>query len=71
MVDGWRVESVRANFAFQAVAVPAGKHLINRNYMPASFVLGSAISLTAVVFLILVAVIRKSIKIPDEIVEPA
>lgn len=71
IIDGWRVDSVRANFAFQAVAVPAGKHIIDRSYMPASFVLGTAISLSALVFLILAAVIKKSVKVPNEIAEPA
>lgn len=71
IIDGWRVDSVRANYAFQAVAVPAGKHLIERKYRPGSFVLGSAISLIAVVFLFIAVVIKKTIKVPNEISAPA
>lgn len=67
IVDGWRVEPVRANFAFQAVAVPAGKHQIDRTYWPGSFVIGSAISLTALVFLSIGCAIRKTSKVPNEL----
>lgn len=71
IIDGWRIDSVRANFAFQAVAVPAGKHSIDRIYRPGSFILGSIISLTGLVFLIIAVAFRKTIKISDEFVAPA
>jgi hypothetical protein len=70
-VDGWTVNAVRANFAFQAVAVPAGKHEVNRSYMPASFVVGSAISLIAFVSLTVASVTKKTINVTSEIAEPA
>jgi Bacterial membrane protein YfhO len=69
-IDGWTVNAVRANFAFQAVAVPAGKHQVDRIYRPASFVIGSAISLITLVSLALTSVTKKTIRVPNEIAEP-
>jgi hypothetical protein len=69
-IDGWTVNAVRANFAFQAVAVPAGKHRVDRIYRPASFVIGSAISLISLVSLALTSVTKKTIRVPNEIAEP-
>ena len=43
-VDGRRVNAVRADLAFTAVAVPAGEHLVELRYEASSFYLGSAIS---------------------------
>lgn len=70
IIDGWSVNAVRANFAFQAVAVPAGKHQVDRIYRPASFIIGSAISLITLVSLALTSVIKKTIRVPNEIAEP-
>ena len=43
-VDGRRVNAVRADLAFTAVAVPAGEHLVELRYEASSFYLGSALS---------------------------
>ncbi len=70
-IDGWTVQAVRANFAFSAVAVPAGKHQVDRIYRPASFRVGCAISFIALTSLTLTSVIKKTIKLPNEIIAPA
>jgi hypothetical protein len=44
-MDNMRVQILRANYAFQAVAVPAGHHVVVVEYRPRSFELGLWISL--------------------------
>lgn len=39
-IDGKQVPILRADFAFRAIAVPAGNHLITFSYQPLSFYLG-------------------------------
>jgi membrane protein YfhO len=46
-IDGAAVPIWRANHAFQAVAVPPGKHVIRLQYRDWSFVWGTAVSLAA------------------------
>jgi len=46
-VDGRAVELLRANVAFRAVAVPAGRHTVEMRYRPATLTAGLAISLLA------------------------
>lgn len=43
-VDGRPAEIIRANYVFRAVAVPAGRHLIEMTYAPMSFHLGMILS---------------------------
>jgi hypothetical protein len=50
-VDGKRVEVGRANAAFLAVHVPAGRHTVRLEYRPASFVVGGWISLVTLLVL--------------------
>lgn len=69
IIDGWVVDAVRANFAFQAVAVPAGKHQIDRIFRPASFIIGSAISLISLLSLTIAVLSKKTIIVPAEITE--
>jgi membrane protein YfhO len=45
-VDGQRVPLWRANYAFQAVEIPAGSHRVKLVYEDRQFYLGAAISLT-------------------------
>jgi len=52
-VDGARAEVLRANVAFRAVAVPAGKHVVELRYRPRSIsiglgLMGAAVLLAAV-----------------------
>jgi hypothetical protein len=49
-VDGREVEIRRANFAFRAVPVPAGRHQIEFVYKPRSFYVGLTITLLSAVF---------------------
>jgi hypothetical protein len=46
-IDGQAGEVRRANLAFRAVAVPAGRHLIDYRYRPRSVVMGLAITVAA------------------------
>jgi hypothetical protein len=50
-IDGRPAELVRANIVFQAVAAPAGKHVLELAYRPASFVAGLWVSGTALLVL--------------------
>lgn len=43
-IDGAEVPIARANYAFRAVSVPAGRHRVVFEYAPASFRVGAAIS---------------------------
>jgi len=46
-IDGWRPPLLRANVAFQAVQVPAGRHKIHLFYEDRAFQTGAGISITA------------------------
>ncbi|MBI4492481.1 MAG: YfhO family protein [Chloroflexi bacterium] len=48
-VDGQPVAVLRANYAFQAVPVPPGAHLVELRYEPRSFTLGLGLSLASLV----------------------
>jgi hypothetical protein len=50
-VDGAPVPIARANFAFRAVAVPAGRHQVVFTYAPTSFRIGATISGVALALL--------------------
>ena len=43
-VDGRPATLLRANVAFRAVAVPAGRHLVESSYRPRAVSLGLAVS---------------------------
>jgi len=48
-LDGEPVEILRANWAFRAVPVPAGRHVVELCYAPASFRRGVALAAAALV----------------------
>jgi hypothetical protein len=48
-VDGREVPTVKANVAFTAIPVPAGRHRVELRYVPVSFFLGAGIT-TATIF---------------------
>ncbi|HJT18545.1 MAG TPA: YfhO family protein, partial [Thermoanaerobaculia bacterium] len=52
-IDGRRVQMQIANLAFLAIYVPAGSHTLRLIYLPDSFVIGRAISLFTLVFLLI------------------
>ena len=54
-VDGRVVNIERWNGAFQAIAVPPGVHTVGFEFRPASFRVGAAISLSALIGLVVVA----------------
>ena len=53
-IDGKRVPLYRADYALRGVAVPSGDHSVTFSYLPRSFVVGAAITLTAAGMLILI-----------------
>lgn len=55
IVDGAYVPLLRANYAFRAVAVPAGDHRVQMIYRPRSVTIGLPIALLSLVLLILFA----------------
>jgi hypothetical protein len=50
-IDGKAARLYRANFAFRAVAVPAGEHTVTFEYRPASVLAGAAVSGVALLIL--------------------
>ena len=56
-LDGERVDLLRANFAFRAVAIPAGTHRIELRYAPESLRLGLWISSMAGLLVLIVLVV--------------
>lgn len=54
-IDGEPVEIFPAYYAFRGLILPAGKHVVEYVYHPASFVWGLRITLAALVLLVLVA----------------
>jgi hypothetical protein len=57
-LDGLKVNVMRANYAFRAVAVPAGSHAVEFRYRPKSFYWGFALSLITILSGILSVVVR-------------
>ena len=51
-VDGRQTQILKANFLFQAIAVPGGTHKISFIYDPKSFRIGKEVALATLVFLI-------------------
>jgi len=49
-VDGKEAQILRANYAFRAVEVPAGKHRVEFSYRPLSFYAGLALSCMGLLF---------------------
>ena len=58
-LDGRRVRTSRANQAFLAVYVPAGRHEIRLRYLPQSFVVGRTISVAVAAVLLIALLIRQ------------
>lgn len=61
-LDGRRVRTFRANAAFLAVYVPAGRHEVRLRYLPQSFVTGRTISV-AVALLILAFLFTRRLRV--------
>lgn len=51
-VDNVETKIYRANYIMRAVALPKGRHLVEFRYYPFSFRMGTAVSLTTLVFII-------------------
>ena len=51
-IDDKPTEIYRANFAFRALAIPAGRHKVTLSYKPLSFKIGVWVSIATFVFII-------------------
>ncbi len=56
-LDGAPVKIMRANHAFRAVVLPPGEHTVVFQYVPLTFRVGTAISLTALAILVSVLIV--------------
>lgn len=56
-IDGQPAPLLRANYLFRAVLLPAGQHLVQFDFRPASLRLGAGISLAAALALLAVAIL--------------
>jgi uncharacterized membrane protein YfhO len=52
-LDGQRTDYVRANYILRAMRIPAGEHIIEWKYEPATHYTGEKISLTSSILLML------------------
>ncbi|MEW6207223.1 MAG: YfhO family protein [Acidobacteriota bacterium] len=55
-VDGKPVTVLPGNYAFRALPIPAGEHLVEMRYQPASFRIGMVISLSMLIAIVLMAI---------------
>ncbi len=55
-VDGVKTKIFQADYAFRAIVIPAGKHLVTFEYNPKSFYYGIYIGLIGIVLLILMSI---------------
>jgi len=63
-VDGAPANLYRADYILRAIPLARGRHTIEMHFMPSSFVVGTAISLAAAVFLLGVAVVSRRADLP-------
>ena len=61
-IDGQPAEIFPANVLFQAVTVPAGKHLITLSYRPASVTIGAITTVVGIVALIVIAALPYALR---------
>jgi len=59
-VDGQKSQVLAADYAFRAVPVPAGNHIIEMYYLPQSFLTGLYIATGTLVLIILITIASKS-----------
>jgi hypothetical protein len=55
-VDGRSTAVIRANYVFQAVAVPSGTHYVRFRYWPQSLTIGIAISAVAIIVILALSI---------------
>jgi len=64
-VNGKEVEVMRANYIFQAIVIPEGKHKVKFIYDPKSFKIGKRLSFVTLAFLLILVIYDKSAKRRD------
>ena len=57
-VDGEKSTILRANYLFKALQVPAGEHEVEIVYQPNTFLVGAAVSIAALIVLMVIVVIK-------------
>jgi len=57
-IDSKRAELYRANWAFQALFIPEGKHIVTISYLPKLFIIGLWISLISIISVLIIAVVN-------------
>ena len=57
-VDGHEAKLYRANYAYRAVVVPAGRHVVTFSYQPLSYKIGLAMTFLGVVMLLVMCVLE-------------
>ncbi len=62
-VDGRPADLLRANYAFRAVRLEAGEHVVEMDYRPASVLVGATLSLTALAVLVAGLLLTRRIRI--------
>lgn len=58
-VDGKETKIYRANYAFRAIAIPRGRHIVKFLYDPLSFKIGYSISFLSISLLIVLLTVKK------------
>jgi len=61
-IDGNKTKIYRADFAFRAVTVPQGKHTVTFSFEPDLFKIGSVISATTLLLLVMLFIMRNNFK---------
>jgi hypothetical protein len=57
-LDNRKVKIYRANYAYRAIYVPEGRHVINFQYVPQSFIVGVAMTCAGILVVMLLCLIR-------------
>ena len=65
-VDGAPATIHRANFAFRAVSVPAGRHVVRFHYRPTSVMVGAGISLAGLAAIVCLVVFGRRVDRPNK-----
>jgi uncharacterized membrane protein YfhO len=54
LIDDREVKLYRANYAYRAISVPAGRHTVVFRYSPLSYTIGSAMTIFGIVVVLII-----------------